>query len=164
MIAVASAAMPFAYFYTEATYIEDEDIPRHKKIATAVKYSAALVIIVVILLLVGLFLHTDHIKDLLISSDDDQTTPSDASPVARRLFQVANESSSSAALSQLSDGTSDLVNESTDEEQNGPVVAEDSLAIAYNYLEQILDSNCTYRGVQISKDLLALPPHQGTMG
>ena len=149
-------AVPFAYFYSEASYVEDDDVPRSKKIASALKYTSVLVFVVIVLLLVGLFLHTDHIRDLIVpSSTEKLLVHQQVSPSwpARRLLQMESltetsstlpalsslKTVSSSILAAVSSGASSEV--SSEVSTVGIPRQQDSVALAYEYLEQILHSN-----------------------
>ena len=148
-------AVPFAYFYSEASYVEDDDVPRSKKIASALKYTSVLVFVVIALLLVGLFLHTDHIRDLIVpSSTEKLLVHQQVSPSwpARRLLQMESlteTSSTLPALSSLKTVSSSIlaVSSGASSEVSSEVSTvgiprqQDSVALAYEYLEQILHSN-----------------------
>ena len=148
-------AVPFAYFYSEASYVEDDDVPRSKKIASALKYTSVLVFVVIVLLLVGLFLHTDHIRDLIVpSSTEKLLVHQQVSPSwpARRLLQMESlteTSSTLPALSSLKTVSSSIlaVSSGASSEVSSEVSTvgiprqQDSVALAYEYLEQILHSN-----------------------
>jgi len=127
VIALSCIFIPFSYFYAEATYIGDDDITVKQKIISAVKYTAVPIIIVIILLLVGLFLHTDHIADL-IPTEEETGTEEEVKLFGRKLLQQVDYSSYNYSLA-----TEDY---STEEE-----IIDANTANAYGYLEQILDSN-----------------------
>lgn len=130
VIALSCIFIPFSYFYAEATYIGDDDITVKQKIISAVKYTAVPIIIVIILLLVGLFLHTDHIADL-IPTEEETGTEEEVKLFGRKLLQQVDYSSYNYSLA-----TEDY---STEEE-----IIDANTANAYGYLEQILDSNGSF--------------------
>ena len=122
--------VPFAYFYTEAEYLEEDDVTTVKKIKSAAKYSAVMVIIVGILFLLGLFLHTDHITSLL-----------ERSPPPSSKLQEHSNFPSTRQLMQYDDPTNITEAYSPPSVYDAPVYFETNTTNALNYLQDLLDGN-----------------------
>ena len=152
VIVVAAVLVPYTYFYTEAVYIEDDDVPRRKLIVSALKYTIVPVILVVILLAVGLFLHSDHIGDLIKAPEDDIDTEKMlenensslfAAQWPRKLLDYSSDNSTMSSGTTVDESISSLTSEassySTEE-----IIVDANTAIAYGYLESLLDSNSMF--------------------
>lgn len=139
---MSAVFIPFSYFFTEASFIEDEDYPIKKKILNALKYTAAPVIIICILLFVGLFLHTNHIEDKEeLSTPNEEKLIFHSNYYGRKLLQSSNETYQTL-------DTQSIYYDNDSISENSPssyeMVVDENTAIAYSYLDQLLDSNCKF--------------------
>jgi len=142
VIFMVCVVVPFTYFYSEQQFIADEETTIKKNIIAAMKYTSIFIGVMVVLFVVGLFMHSSS----FLPEEDNQSSPEATSPEDERLVEnfsrrVLLEVNNLTSVATSQQSTGKLSSEALSSEQSTLVEVEANTQIAYDYLNELLDSN-----------------------